>query len=157
MTFDLNNKQRAYATLIFITILSAVFWWYSDYFSNWSMNANPFLAILVTILIHPEYLFLIYILYTQYQFRGLFSGILISIAFDIISVGHSVLRAGGLPTDPIFYTYTDTIFYKLIYGWFPGVAGPFIVYVVLPVLLVYLALRIIRRSASFNKIFKEAI
>ena len=154
---DFNNKQRAYATLFIIGVVAFAFWWFSDIFSAWAVNANPFLVILVTILIHPEYLFLIYVLYRQYEFRGLFAGILISISLDIISLGHSITRAGGLPSDPVLYTYTDTTFYSLINTWFPGVAGPFIVYVLLSVLLVYLALRIIRRSASFNKIFKEAI
>jgi len=154
---NLDNKMRAYATLIVIAILSLIFWWYSDIFSAWCVTANPFLVILVTILIHPEYLFLIYFLYKQYSFRGFFSGILISIALDIISLGHSISRAGGLPVDASLFSYTDTSFYTMLKDLFPGVAGPFVVYVVIPVLLVYISLRIIRKTSSFNKIFREAI
>jgi len=160
MLKNLDNTQKAYTSLIFFAILSIVYWIFSDSFSNWSMTINPLVALLVGIILNPAYIVLLTFLFNQYSFRGLVAGFLIAISFDIISLGHSILKSGLLPTDgstiPL-YTYSDTTIYKLFPAFLQNQVGVFILYVIIPVLLIYLAFRIIRRSASFNRILKEAI
>lgn len=161
MLKNLDNKQKAYGTLIVLVVISLIFWFFSDIFSTWAATSNAFLVMIVSILLNPAYILLIYWLYTQYSFRGIFSGILISIGIDIISLTHSISKAGTLPLSseayPL-YGYADTTLYKIIshlIGSNPAAA--FILYVIIPGLLFYIALRIIRRTASFNRILKQAM
>lgn len=154
---NLDNKKKAYFTLIILGLISLAFWYYSDAFALWSSMANPWVAMIANILLNPAYLFLIIWLWDAYQIRGFLSGILISLGVDIISLAHSVHTQGIMPVDTALYSYADTTFYKLIYLYIQGPTAVFIIYVILPVALFYLALRIIRRTASFNKIVKEAI
>ncbi len=158
---NIHNKTEAYLTLLVFLILSTVFWLISDSFSILVSKMNPLLALVVTILINPAYLLLIYWLYTQYKIRGLISGILISLALDIVSLLHSINFSGTLPLSveslPL-YGYADTIIYKgLIQFLPPGKFTVFLLYIVVPTLIIYLSLLIIRRAKSFNRIMKEAI
>lgn len=154
---NLDNKEKAYGTLIIFGIIAYIFYIISDGFSSWTKTANPFLAMAASIILNPAYIVLIIYLWNQYEFRGLIAGLLVSISIDILSLGHSISSTGLLPQDPAFFTYADTTFFKLIIPYVQGTVAVFILYVILPVLLIYLALRIIRRTSSFNKIFKEAI
>jgi hypothetical protein len=161
MLKHLDNKKKAYGTLIVFAILALAFWYFSDTFSLWASQTNTWVVMLVSIILNPAYFVLIYWLFKEYGVRGIFSGILISLGIDIISLTHSISKIGILPTGteslPL-YGYSDTLFYKAI-SQFLG-AHPFVVfilYVVIPVLLVYLALRVIRRTSSFNRIVKEAM
>jgi ABC-type uncharacterized transport system permease subunit len=154
---NLDSKQKAYGTLGLFLILAFVFWQISDQFALWTSTANPWIALIVSIIINPAYAFLIYFLWKEYDFRGLIAGIIISIGVDIISLSHSIVKIGAMPTDPAFFAYADTTFFKIINPYFQGQTATFILYVIIPALLFYLALRIIRRNASFNKIFRESI
>lgn len=154
---NLDNRKRAYLTLGIFVALALIFWYFGDSFSAWISGINPWIALVLNILINPAYLVLIYVLYTEYDGRGIFAGILISLAVDIISLTHSVSKLGGaIPTGPLS-GYSDTTFYKILYPLTHSQFAVFFLYVILPSLLVYLAFRIIRRSASFNKIFRESI
>jgi hypothetical protein len=158
---DIHNKTKAYLTVLIFLIFSTVFWLISDPFSLWVSKINPWLALIVTILINPAYILLIYWLYSQYKIRGLISGILISLALDIVSLMHSINFSGILPTNsesiPL-YGYADTIIYKGLIQFLPvGKITVFLLYIVIPTLIIYLSLRIIRRSTSFNRIVKEAM
>lgn len=157
MIKDLNNKKRAYITLVIFGIIALAFWYYSDDFSTWSTTANPLLVILVSIVINPAYIFLIYTLYKQYNWRGLIAGILIAIYVDIISLAHSIPRIGTIPTDSALFSYSDTSIWMMINKFISGQVGTFILYVIIPVGIVYLALRIIRKTSSFNRIVRESI
>lgn len=157
---NLDNKEKAYATLIVFLVICVLFWYISDNFALWSSTSNLWLVLLVNILVNPAYAILIYWLYTQYDWRGIISGLLISIAIDIISIPHSISKLGLLPqsNDSLpLYGYSDTTFYKLIYHHISGQTGAFILYVVIPIILFYFALRVIRRTSSFNRILKQAI
>jgi hypothetical protein len=157
---NISNKSRAYLTLVVFAAIAFAFWKYSDAFAAWTMTSNIWLVMVVSIVINPAYIFLIITLYHQYNWRGLLSGLIISIAIDIISLTHSILKAGVLPVDSTaspLYGYADTTFYKLMYDYIHGPTAVFILYVVIPTLLIYLALRIIRKTSSFNKIVKESI
>jgi hypothetical protein len=154
---NLSNKEKAYTTLIIFLAISIAFWFYGDDFSNWASNNNPWLVMVVSIILNPAYAFLIYALYREYEFRGVLAGLLISIALDIVSLPHSISKIGILPSAGPLHAYTDTLFYKILGTNFPGAVGTFMLHVILPSLIVYLALRIIRRTSSFNHILKEAI
>jgi hypothetical protein len=154
---DFDNKSKAYGTLIAFAIIAGLFWYYSDAFSNWAMQSNPLLAMVASLLLNPSYLFLIFFLFKQYSYRGIAAGLLISFALDIVSLGHSVLKTGELPMDAVSYTYSDTTIYKLIYPAMHNQFAVFFLYVIVPVLLVYLSLRVIRRTSSFNKLTKSVI
>jgi hypothetical protein len=157
MALNLDNKTRAYGTLILFGILAAVFWYFSDQFADWTSNSNPLLAMIVSIVLNPSYILLIYWLYKEYSFRGIIAGILISISIDIISLAHSIRMTGILPTDSISYSYADTQIYKIMYPMVHSSFGVFFLYVIIPTLFVYLSLRVIRKTSSFNRITKEAI
>lgn len=158
MVFDkISNRERAYGTLVVIGILAFIFWKMSDSFSNWAATTNPWVAMIASILLNPVYLFLIYVLWKEYKGRGLIAGLLVSLSLDIISMGHSIDIGGLLPANSSLYTYADTTLYKIIYPLINGQTGTFVLYVLLPLALVYIALRVVRRNSSFNKIFKEAI
>lgn len=154
---NIDSKQKAYGTLVLVAIVSLIFWWFSDSFSIWLMNANPFLAMASSLLLNPSYLVLIYILYKQYSYRGIAAGILIALAIDISSLSHSISRFGIPPTDAALYSYSDTTIYKILPHFMHNQFGVFVLYVVIPTLLVYIALRLLRRTASFNKVVKQAI
>lgn len=154
---NLDNKTKAYGTLIVIVALAGLFWYYSDAFTAWTTTANPWLVLIVSIIINPAYIFLIYTLYKEYNVRGMLAGIFISVAIDVMSLPHSINKAGALPTDAALNGYSDTTFYKVLYNYIHGEIGSIIVYIVLIGIISYLALRIIRRTASFNKIVKQTI
>jgi len=161
MKLNLTNKQKAYGTLLVVIIISVISWYFSDSYSIWTSTASPWLAMLANIILNPAYIILILWLWSEYGWRGVISGFLISIAIDIVSLTHSVLKSGMLPTGitavPLF-GYSDTLIYKeIIKILSAGPVAVFITYVVIPVLLVYISLRIIRRNASFNRLFKELI
>lgn len=160
MLQNLDNKQKAYGTLIIFGIIAYLFYIFSDGFSVWLSTTNAWLAMIVAIVLNPAYLLLIYWLYKEYDLRGIASGILISLAIDIISLTHSITNSAILPVDGTalpLYGYSDTTFFKLIMPYLHGTTALLVLYVVIPVVLMYLALRIIRRTASFNKILKEAM
>lgn len=154
---NLDNREKAYGTLILFAVVAYIFYMVSDGFSLWAKTANPWIATMASIILNPAYIVLIIWLWNEYELRGLLAGLLISISVDIMSLGHSIGLNGMLPSDAAFYTYSDTTFFKIITPFFHGKTAVLILYVALPILLVYLALRIIRKNASFNKIFKEAL
>ena len=157
---NLDNKKKVYLILLAFIALSLAFWYYSDIYSSWAQSANPYLVVVINLFINPAYIFLIFVLWEEYDLRGLFAGILISMAIDIISLSHSILHNGILPAGAqasVLYSYADTLIYKIIYPVVNGPVGVFVLYVVIPVTLVYIAFRLIRRTSSFVKIFREAI
>jgi len=156
----LDQKEKAYGTLVIFVAIAFVFYQISDSFSMWLSTMNPWIAMLITIILNPAYVILIYWLYQQYDLRGILAGFLISLAIDIISLTHSITSSGILPTDGTalpLYGYADTTIFKLIAPYINSQFTLIILYIVIPSILMYLALRIIRRNVSFNRIFKESI
>jgi len=156
---NLNNKTKAYGTLLIFLAFSFIFWKYSDAFTTWCSISDPLIVTIAYIVLNPAYIVLIYWLWKEYSFRGAISGLIISIAIDIMSLAHSILLDGKLVTGitPL-QTYTDTTFYKIITAYIaPSPFAVFLLYVIIPTALIYLALRIIRKTSSFNKIVRESI
>jgi len=156
-----HNKTKAYLTLTVFIVLAIIFWVASDAYALWTSQINPALSLIIGIILNPAYLFLIYWLFSEYKWRGLIAGILISIAIDVISMTHSIAQSGILPTSlealPL-YGYSDTLIYKGMISFIPtGYFAVFLLYVVIPGLLMFLSLRIIKSAASFNRIVKEAM
>jgi len=163
MVFDnleTNNTNRTLTIFIVVGLLSLFYWYISDTFALWTSTTNPLLALIVGILLNPAYIYLIYDLYKSYKLRGIIAGLLISISFDIISLTHSLLKVGLLPTQteslPL-YGYSDLAIYKFMYPIIHGPIGVFLLYVVIPVGLIYLAFATIKRTTSFNRIFRKAL
>lgn len=154
---NLDSKGQAYMILLVVVAVSIAFWYYSDSYSDWSMHANPWLAMVANLVLNPAYIFLIAYLFSKYSWRGLISGLFISIAVDIASLSHSIRMDAMMPNDAAAYSYADTLLFKIFPSQFHNWFGVFLLYVLVPVLLVYLSFRIIRRTASFNKIFKESL
>ena len=154
-----NNKEKAYGTLAAFFIIAFLFWKYSDAFTTWSSSANPLLVTIAYIVLNPAYLVLIWWLYKSYGVKGAVSGVIISISLDIISLSHSILSNGLLPSgiSPLF-AYSDTTAYKFLTTFISqSPMAVFILYVIVPTALIWLALFLIKRKSSFNKIVRESL
>lgn len=143
--------------IIAIVIVSSfIFWIVSDSISNWGKIANPWLGMLVYTILNPVNWFILYFLIKKYGFRGLLSGFIIAIIIDIFSLPHSIMFMGGLPSDAPLFLYSDTTFYHgLILPIFgAGWLGVFMLYVILPTILIVIAALIVQPK-TFVTIFKK--
>ena len=157
---ETKSKIKLYIIFGLFLLISLLYWYFSDSYSLWTSMTNPWLVMVVSIILNPAYAFLIYLLWTQYEFRGIIAGLLISLGVDIVTLSHSIPFNAVLPTDlqatPL-YSYSDTLIFKIISPYIQGTLASFILYVIIPLLLFFIALLVIGRVSSFDRIFKEAI
>lgn len=141
-------------TIIIIFIISSILaWWFSDSLSSWSISANPFLVLTFYLLTTPAYLTLLLSLTYVRKIAGFFASFFIILSFDIISFPHSFsLTMANLFTGSNLFS--DSILVQLMpfltqIGYF----GSFILYVLIPVILMLIALEILG-IRTFTKIIK---
>ncbi|MEK6884564.1 MAG: hypothetical protein AABY22_33335, partial [Nanoarchaeota archaeon] len=152
---DLSSKQKANFLVGVFIVFALIFYYYSDAIGILAKNSNPFFALFLNIATSPVYLLLIYWLWGAYKSRGVIAGFLISVAFDIVDVIHSIPRIGTMPSDPALFLYSDTIIYRLFPEWLRTNVGVFILYIIIPILLVIIARNVIHKERSFLRIWSS--
>jgi hypothetical protein len=152
--FDIEEK--GYAIVAGFIALSVIYWLVSDRISVWSQSASAILVITAYLLSNPTYVFLIYSMTIWKRAKGFISSLLIALAFDITSLPHYLPYRGGLPADPSSYFSVELALAKSGIVGMLGVAGPFVIYVVVPILLIIVALEIVGIRV-FTKIMKEHV
>lgn len=88
-----RDRVQAYGLFITITFLGIIFYLVNNAYSGWAFDpsTNWFLAIVAYYLVtQPIYVAFLWLMVDKYGPKGLVGGILLTIAFDIMSLPHSV-------------------------------------------------------------------
>lgn len=150
----MNNRFKAYLVIAVFFAISLTFWFYSDAFALWSKEVNPFVGMVVSLSLHPEYAFVFLAMWLVAKKEGIgvissfFASILFIAAIDIISLAHTVYLNGILPAEPALYPYVDTFIYRVL------PMPTIVLYVIIPTLLVTLALFILRPREFMGEVQK---
>lgn len=146
-----NTKQIMIAFIIFVVL----FYFFSDKIVAMLDGDHPLVILAITLLLSPVYLIFIWILYSNYGFRGALAGTLISLASDIISLPH-VLNLVGEKYMETWNFIPDLIVWNLLPGFLHNSFGIFLVYVGIPILFIVSSFMILHKK-TFKQIFMKSI
>lgn len=159
---QLRNTRQI---IIAVIIIAVVFFIYSDDIVAYVSTLSPLWIMVLTTLLNPAYLLLIWFLANSYGFKGAIAGFFIAISSDIISLPH-ILTKLGIHSTLSFNLFQETNFYDMLPSFLkfnitlPIVGqinfGVFLVYVGISVGLVILALMIVHKR-RFKEIFLKSI
>ncbi|MFA6074115.1 MAG: hypothetical protein WC758_08410 [Candidatus Woesearchaeota archaeon] len=123
------------------------------------------MILFASILLNPVYIGFIFLLYKQYNFKGVIGGILITTGFSIISLPHILLKNGEFSNNS-FNLFPESIFYKMIPSFLnenltlPLIGqfnfGVALVYIGISTLLVIISLMILKKE-KFRQIVGKVI
>lgn len=150
---DLNLEERGIYIIIGFIAMSIIYWVFSDAISAWSTSANGLAIIFAYFLSNPVYLFLIISMSAWKQLKGFLSSLIIVLAFDIASLPHYIKLAGALPSDASSFFSVEMAIFKTSHI-FASYIGTFIIYVLIPILLMILALEIVGIK-TFSKLVER--
>jgi hypothetical protein len=146
--------------IIGFILFAIVFFLYSDKIVTYVSTLNPIIVLIISVLLNPVYVFLIFSLFQIYGWRGVISGFLISTASDLISLPH-IFTANGQLSNASYNLVTDSTFMHLLPDSIKSftLSLPIIGQVSLGVVIIYLiistALIILSLMVAHNKKFKE--
>lgn len=159
MSFESQTKKPTFQLdIILLTIIgyAILIWIFGDKLSAWSIHANPFLAVLIYLIINPLNWYVVFTLTRDYKLIGFISSVLIVTIIDIISFPHSLNMNGTINEDALS-SYSDLGLWN---GFFnkihPGMLATALLYVLLVIIVIFLLLIIIKKPKKFVDIFKRA-
>lgn len=130
-----NPQRSAVWVLVVFTIITLVSYFYAPKITEWSKTAGLVESIIVYIITNPVYMSVFIYLSTQYQLRGFLSSLFIVLALDIQSLPHVVVD--GVTQEPTTYLFIDSIISRYFH------TNIFVLYVVLPLVLMFVAYELI--------------
>ena len=162
-------KKTIGLILVLTFIYSLLMWYFSDSIGPWGTTANPILIVIVNAVTNPIYLgFLLFLIIHSFTVFKLnknslnylkvtIAAIIFALAIDILSPIHSFDINYTLPQSTnVISIYSDTLLGSLLAPILQPMKqlGTFILYVVIPFLLVIISLLIVH-TKGFLQIFNN--
>lgn len=147
-------------------IASIIFFLYSDQLIAYISTLNPIVMLIISYLLSPMFILLLYFLYREYGFLGIISGFIYSIASSIITLPHLIMYSGQ-PSTASLKLFTDNIVFDMLPDSIKTTViklpiinevnlGVFVMYVLIPFAMIIIALMISQKKKG-KEIFYKAV